>query len=171
MAARSSSTIVAEIDGLVALNMAALTRLMRAVLPDMLVRGRGGVINIASLGGYGPGAYQAAYYASKAYVISLSEAVAYEVRGQGVRIMAVAPGPVETAFHAKMGADHALYRYVIPPVSARRVARSALRGFRLGAKVVRPGLVSPVLMILVRAVPHPVSIPIIALLLRVRPRH
>ena len=57
-------------------------------------RGRGGILNVASLGGYVPGPYQAAYYASKAYLISLTEAVAYETRGEGVRIAVVAPGPV-----------------------------------------------------------------------------
>ena len=60
-------------------------------LPEMLVRGRGGIINVASLGGFTPGPYQAAYYASKAYVISLTRALAHENRGMGVRFATVAP--------------------------------------------------------------------------------
>ncbi len=99
-----------EIEALLALNVTALTRLMRHVLPQMRARGRGGVLNIASLGGYVPGPHQAVYYASKAYVISLSEAVASELAGTGVRVAVVAPGPVATGFHAAMGAENARYR-------------------------------------------------------------
>lgn len=157
-----------ELDALVDLNVAAMTRLMHAFLPGMLARGRGGVINVASLGGYGPGPYQAAYYASKAYVISLTEAVAHEIRGQGVQVMAVAPGPVETTFHAKMGADRALYRFLVPSVSAEHVVRSALRGYRFGRKVVLPGLLTPILMAAVRVSPHILSVPLLGFILRPR---
>src|SRR5262249_2411187 len=84
------------------LNVHAVTRLMRHFLPGMRVRGRGGILNLASLGGYVPGPYQAAYYASKAYVLSLSEAVAAETAGEGVHVSALAPGPVSTSFHRRM---------------------------------------------------------------------
>src|SRR5690606_15946437 len=72
------------ISRLLALNIESLTRLMRAALPDMISRQQGGILNVASLGGYVPGPNQAVYYASKAYVLSLTEAVANEVAGQGV---------------------------------------------------------------------------------------
>lgn len=157
-----------DVDALLALNVTAATRLMHAQLPSMLARGSGGIINVASLGGYGPGPYQAAYYASKAYMISLTEAVAHEIRGQGVHVMAVAPGPVETNFHAKMGTDSALYRYLVPAVSSDHVVRSALRGFRFGRKVVLPGILSPPLMAIVRVTPHVVVLPLLGLILRPR---
>jgi uncharacterized protein len=160
-----------QIDTMVQLNVAAPTRLMRAFLPDMIARGAGGIINVSSLGGYGPGPWQAAYYASKAYVTSLSEAVAYETRGQGVRILAVAPGPVETAFHAKMGSDHALYRWMIPSMSAESVARSGLRAYRLGRRVVLPGLLSPLLMAVMRVTPHAIGSPFLSVLLHVEKRN
>ena len=86
---------------------------MRHFLPGMRVRGRGGVLNLASLGSYVPGPYQSVYYASKAYVLSLTEAVASETTGQGVRISALAPGPVNTGFHRRMGAERAFYRYLV----------------------------------------------------------
>ena len=82
------------LDTLIALNIAAVTRLTRRVLPGMIARGQGGILNIASLGGVIPGPHQAAYYASKAYVMSLTEAIATENSGRGVRISVVAPGPV-----------------------------------------------------------------------------
>ena len=66
----------ADVDQLLAVNMVAPTRLMHHVLPGMRARRRGGVINLASLGGFAPGPYQAPYYASRAYILSLSEAVA-----------------------------------------------------------------------------------------------
>src|SRR5262249_24189263 len=91
------------------LNVRALTDLTPHFLPGMLIRGRGGVLNLASLGAYAPGPYQAVYYASKAYVLSLTEAVAAETAGQGVRITALAPGPVQTGFHRRMGNERALH--------------------------------------------------------------
>lgn len=156
----------AEIDHLLSLNMAALTRLTRFFLPGMLARGGGGILNMASLGGYAPGPYQAVYYASKAYVVSFTEAIAAEVAGRGVRIAVVAPGPVETSFHAAMGSDSALYRRIVPGSSAERVARIAYRSFKLGRRVIVPGVFETVLAYALRVLPHPVTMPLIRLLLR-----
>ena len=103
-----------EIDQLVELNIRALTSLTRHFLAGMRARGRGGVLNLASLGGYAPGPYQAAYYASKAYVISLSEALAAETAGEGVRVCVLAPGPVATPFHARMQGESGLYLRLLP---------------------------------------------------------
>jgi uncharacterized protein len=156
---------VGDIERLIDLNIAALSRLMRSFLPQMVARGRGGLLNVASLGGLAPGPNQAIYYASKAYVISLTEAVAYEVRGRGVRIAVVAPGPVETAFHARMGAEAARYRHLLPADSPQFVARSAVRWFGLGRKVIVPGFASSCLAIAMRYVPHGVVVPIVGWLL------
>lgn len=155
-----------DLDRLVALNIAALTRMMRLALPDMTARGRGGILNVASLGGYVPGPYQAAYYASKAYVISLTEAVAAECAGSGVRIAVLAPGPVETTFHAAMGAERALYRLLLPSLTADAVAASARRDFMLGRRVIVPGLLNLLGAVVLRAMPHPISVPIMGWLLK-----
>ena len=154
------------IESLLALNVGALTRLSRHVLPDQLVRGRGGIINIASVGGYLPGPQQAVYYASKAYVISLSEALAAETAGRGVLVMAVAPGVVETAFHTKMGANASLLRMILPAHSPRKIVASALIGFYLGHRVVVPGLLNRLIVLAVRALPHRAVAPLVGLLLR-----
>lgn len=156
---------VAALDRLVAVNVAALTRLMRLALPAMLARGRGGIINMASLGGYIPGPHQAAYYASRAYVLSLTEAVAAEHAGAGVRIAVVAPGPVETRFHASMGADSAAYRRLFPSHDPDRLAASVWRQFVLGQRVIVPGLYWPAAYAL-RVLPHRISVPIMGRLLR-----
>ena len=150
------------------LNVRALTELMRHFLPGMRVRGRGGVLNLASLGGYAPGPYQAVYYASKAYVISLSEAVAAETAGEGVRISALAPGPVNTNFHRHMGSERSFYRYVVPPASAESVAAAGYRGIAFGWRVIVPGILNPALALAMRIMPHRIVIPIIGRLLKRR---
>jgi short-subunit dehydrogenase len=134
----------------------------------MMSRGRGGILNIASLGGYAPGPHQAAYYASKAYVLSLTEALAAEASGLGVRICVVAPGPVETGFHADMGAEHALYRQLLPSMTPEQVAASAYRGFRFGRRVVIPGVFNRLLFTSLKVLPHPISVPLVGLLLKNR---
>jgi short-subunit dehydrogenase len=154
-----------DIDRLVALNVASLARLMRHALAPMRARARGGILNVASLGGYAPGPYQAAYYASKAFVISLTEAVAYETRGEGVRIAVVAPGPVETSFHRDMGADGALYRLLVPSSTPEGVARSAYRGFVAGRRVIVPGILATISAYVLRVLPHPIAVPLVGLLL------
>ena len=157
-----------ELLRLVDLNVRALTHLTHHYLAGMRIRGRGGVLSVASLGGYAPGPYQAAYYASKAYVISLSEAIAVETSGEGVRVCALAPGPVNTAFHERMGAESAFYRYLVPPASAESTARAGYRGFTLGLRVLVPGLFNPLLALALRILPHRIVIPIVGWLLKPR---
>lgn len=166
LAGRFVSQTEKDLDALLSLNVAALTRLCRSVLPGQLVRGAGGIINVASIGGLVPGPHQAAYYASKAYVLSLSEALAAETSGFGVRVMAVVPGPVETEFHAKMGAKDALYRQVMPSLDAASVAWSARIAFALGMRVCVPGLFNRVSYLTLRFLPHRLVVPLIGLLLR-----
>jgi short-subunit dehydrogenase len=108
------------------------------------------------------------YYASKAYVLSFSEAIAAETAGEGVRVTALAPGPVNTRFHARMGAEKALYRYLVAPSSAESVARAGYLGFALGLRVVVPGLMNPFLAVAMRVMPHRIIVPIVALLLKQR---
>jgi uncharacterized protein len=154
-----------EIDQLVAINMAAPTRLMLHTLAAMKARQQGGILNIASLGGYAPGPYQAAYYASKAYILSLTEAVAAEVAGLGVRVTVVAPGPIETGFHASMSAENARYRKYLPSMTPEAVARRTVRGFLLGRRVIVPGALNSLLFAALKLMPHAITVPIVAWLL------
>jgi short-subunit dehydrogenase len=158
----------AAIEAVLALNVMALARLMRHFLPAMRLRRRGGILNLASLGGMVPGPNQAVYYASKSFVLSLSEAVAAEVAADGVRVCAVAPGPVGTRFHAKMDAESAFYRRFMLSLSPETVAWWAYRGLSLGARVVVPGLLNTVLAVFLRILPHRLVIPVVGLLLRTR---
>lgn len=156
----------ADLSQLIALNVQTVTRLTREVLPPMLARQQGGVLNVASLGASIPGPHQAAYYASKAYVVSLTEAIASEVSGQGVRVSALLPGPVNTEFHEEMGAQKSLYRFVLPPMTSKSVARSAYRGFMLGNRVIVPGISNLFFYVALKLLPHPITVPMMYWLLR-----
>ena len=147
-----------DIDRLVATNTAAPTRLMHHMLREMRARGRGGIINLASLAGFAPGPYQAVYCASRAYMLSLSEGVAAEVAREGIRITAVAPGPVRTGFHDKMGANNDFYRWLIPSLAPETVAGWAVTAHNLGFRVVVPGLLNNILALCLRLMPHRISL-------------
>lgn len=157
-----------RLDQLIRLNVGALTALTRRFLPDMLKRTRGGVLNIASIGGLIPGPYQAAYYASKAYVVSLTEALAYENAGRGVRICCATPGPVATRWHEKVGAANANYlklQTVMRPESVARIIYSAFMGRR---RLISPGVVATFNSFAVRFIPHFILVPFIGWFLKQR---
>lgn len=155
-----------SLDDMLRLNMLVTAQLTHRFLPAMIARGRGGIVNVSSLGGYMPGPYQTHYYASKAYVTSFTEGLAAEVAGTGVRVMAVAPGPVDTGFHSKMGGENALYRILLPSKTPRAVARAAWRGYVLGQRVVVPGILNRIFAIASGLVPHVILVPAMAFLLR-----
>lgn len=92
-------------------NIAALTHLTRLFLPGMLKRGGGRIMNVASVAAFLPGPLMAVYYATKAYVLSFSEALASELAGSGVTVTALCPGPTKTEFQIRAGiADAPLFR-------------------------------------------------------------
>ncbi|MET1047447.1 MAG: SDR family oxidoreductase [Hyphomicrobium sp.] len=156
----------ADISRLLTLNVETVTRLTRAALPLMLARRQGGVMNVASLAATVPGPNQAAYYASKAFVVSLTEAISSEMSGRGVRVAALLPGPVDTAFHAAMGADRSLYRFTLPSSSPAQVARSGYRGFMFGNRVIVPGISNMFFYVALRVLPHILTVPLLYWLLR-----
>jgi short-subunit dehydrogenase len=119
--------------GLVRLNVETIVALTHALLPQMLVRGRGGVINVASQMAFQPMPYFATYAASKAFVLSFSEALAEELRGTGVTVTAVAPGFVSTEFTEVAGSAEPERR--LPHLQPRRVVESALRAHDRGRTV------------------------------------
>jgi uncharacterized protein len=157
-----------RIAALIDLNVRALSLLARHFVPAMCDRGRGGILNVSSLAWYAPGPYQSAYYASKAFVTSLTEAIAWETRGLGVRVAALVPGPVRTRFHARMGTESAWYRRLILAAHADSVAWTALLGFRWGRTVIAPGLLTLVAALAMRLTPHPFLLPIVGWLLKPR---
>ena len=124
--------------GLLQVNVVALTHLTKLFLPAMLARKRGYVMNVASTAAFQPGPLMAVYYASKAYVLSFSEALANECEGTGVRVSALCPGPTETGFVAAAGMQQSKL-FERGAMTAREVAEAGYRGMLAGKAVVIPG--------------------------------
>jgi uncharacterized protein len=145
----------AKLETMVQLNVGALTALTRALLPGMLARGHGTVLNVASTAAFLPGPLMAVYYASKAYVLSLSEALAEEVRGSGVRVSVLCPGPVATGFQDAAALHRSqLLEGGTPVMDAATVATAAVRGVERGAVRIVPGALNKVTTVLPRLVPR-----------------
>jgi short-subunit dehydrogenase len=141
---------------MIQLNVTSLTALTRRYLPGMLERGHGRVLNVASTASFQPGPLMAVYYATKSYVLSFTEAVAEEVRGSGVTVTALCPGPTASGFQA--AADMELSPLVanrkLP--SAADVARHGVRAMEKGDVVVVPGAMNKIMAASVRFTPRPV---------------
>jgi len=132
----------------------ALTDLSLAFI-DGLKRRRGGILNVASVAGFLPGPGMAVYYATKAYVLSFSEALHHELKGAGVRVTALCPGPVPTEFQARSGITGKLFPSLLTR-SAQRVARDGYRALAEGRRVVVPGSANRVVTMLAPFVPRSV---------------
>jgi short-subunit dehydrogenase len=147
----------AELDrarqlAMVDLNVRALTDLSLAFV-DALIRRRGGLMNVASVAGFMPGPGMAVYYASKAYVLSFTEALHRELAPNGVRVTALCPGPVPTEFQARAGLAEGQFPQFLSR-SAGRVAEDGYRGLMQGKRVVIPGSTNRAAALLPRFVPR-----------------
>jgi short-subunit dehydrogenase len=120
------------------LNVMALVRLARAVLPGMLARGRGGIVNVSSLAGENPGPFTATYAATKAFVTSFSQSLYEEVRGSGVTVQALLPGFTRTEFQEVAGVDPGRIP-ALAWMSPEQVVRASLGALRRGDAVCIPG--------------------------------
>jgi len=135
------------------LNVAALTHLTHLFLPPMLERRRGRILNVASMAGLQPGPWMTVYYASKAYVLSFTEAIAEELRATGVTSTALLPGPTRTEFQSR--ADMAGSRLIrLGMANARSVAEAGYRGMEAGRVMVIPGISNKALSLVVRLSPR-----------------
>jgi short-subunit dehydrogenase len=140
-----------ELD-VIEVNTRALTELTLRFI-DSIKRQRGGILNVASIAGFLPGPGMAVYHATKAYVVSFTEALHEELKGDRVRVCALCPGPVETEFNEKAGVPHDYFPQFLT-VSAERVAREGYEGFMSGHRVVVPGLPNRLITLLPRLLPH-----------------
>jgi short-subunit dehydrogenase len=134
------------------LNVLALTELS-LMFVDSLARHRGGILNVASLAAFLPGPGMAVYYASKAYVLSFSEALHRELSERGVRVTALCPGPVPTEFQARAGQSLPAAARLLE-LSAERVAQIGYDAFMAGQRVVIAGIGNRIVVSLMRLVPH-----------------
>jgi short-subunit dehydrogenase len=138
-------------------NMVALTSLTRHLLPQMIARKRGAILNVSSSAGFLPIPTFAIYAATKAYVTSLSEALRAELRGTGVSVCALCPGPVHTEFQevAKRPGGQREDGPEFVHVSVEQVVRDGLTALEADRPLVIPGLVMKIGMFLVRITPMP----------------
>jgi hypothetical protein len=128
-----------EILGQIQLNITALTHLTRLFLPQMLARRCGRIMNVASTAAFQPGPLMAVYYATKAYVLSFSEALANEVAGSGVSVTCFCPGATDTNFQKRAGIENSRLFKKIGAMNVETVARDGYRGLMEGRAVVISG--------------------------------
>lgn len=139
---------------LLQVNIVALTHLSKLLLQPMLARGRGKILNIASTAAFQPGPLMAVYYASKAYVLSFSEAIANEVQGTGVSVTVLCPGPTATGFAKRATVETLKLFNGNNVMDARTVAQMGYQGLMANKTLVIPGLRNRLLATLVRLVPR-----------------
>lgn len=122
------------------LNVRSLTELCRLALPPMLERRRGAILNVASTAAFQAGPYSAVYYATKAYVLSFSEALYEETKGRGVRVSALCPGPTATEFFEVAGSPNG--RLAKMATDPKAVVAAGLSGLARGRPITVPGLMN-----------------------------
>jgi uncharacterized protein len=138
--------------GIVDVNIRAMTDLSLR-FSDQLIRNRGGILNVGSIAGFLPGPGMAVYYASKAYVLSFTEALRAELAPRGVRVTVLCPGPVPSEFQARAGFEPGFDSAVLN-VSAADVAKAAYDGLMSNKRAVLPGIGIKIVPFLLRLFPR-----------------
>jgi hypothetical protein len=151
----ADSDLQADLD-MMQVNMVSLVHLTRLYLPGMRQRGVGGILNVASTAAFQPGPLMALYYASKAFVLSFTEAIAEELRGTALTATALCPGPTATDFQrrAKIEGIRLMKSKAIAMMTASEVADIGYRGFLAGKAVVIPGVLNRFAVQLLRVSPR-----------------
>jgi short-subunit dehydrogenase len=140
--------------GMIDLNVRALVELTHIYWPGILSRRRGGVLNVASTAAFQPGPLMAVYYATKAFVLSFSEALWKEAEGTGVHVSCLCPGPTESKFRERAGTGRTRLARAGKPMTSMSVAELGYRGFRANQRVVVTGARNAVLAWLVPLLPR-----------------
>ncbi|MGB9664545.1 MAG: SDR family NAD(P)-dependent oxidoreductase [Ignavibacteria bacterium] len=141
---------------MIQVNITSLVHLTGLILPSMIKRGDGKIMNVASTAAFQPGPNMAVYYASKAFVLSFSKALYKELKDNGISVTALCPGPTKTEFQkrARMENINLERSKLLPYMSAEKVALAGFKGLMKGKRVVIPGIFNKVGTKLVRIVPE-----------------
>jgi len=135
-------------------NIISLMDLTKRLLPNMIHKKEGRIMNVASTAGFAPGPFMAVYYATKAFVLSLSEALSEELRGTGVTVTAFCPGATETGFQKRARVENTALFSPWKVMDAGPVARTGYRGMMKGKTVVIPGLLNKLMVNSIRLGPR-----------------
>jgi short-subunit dehydrogenase len=142
--------------GMIDLNVRALVELTHIYWPGILAAGaRGGLLNVASTSAFQPGPMMSIYFATKAFVLSFTEALWEEARGTGARVSCLCPGPTESAFRLRAGTDRPRLADAGKPMRANEVAEQAYAGFAANRRVVVPGARNKAMATLAPLLPRP----------------
>ena len=149
---------VADLDtdlqlDMIQVNLVALFHLTRLFIPGIIERGYGGILNVGSLAGFQPGPNLAVYFATKAFVLSFTEALAEEVSNPNIKISCLAPGPVKTEFGEKSDLEDSLL-FKVSLMDMEPVVKAGYQGFRKGQTIVIPGLKQQIVPFLNRFTPR-----------------
>jgi short-subunit dehydrogenase len=139
---------------MIRLNISALTQLSHALMQGMLASGNGRIMNVASTAAFLPGPGMAVYYASKAYVLSFSEALSRELKGSGVTVTALCPGPTDTSFATAAGLGKSLMHRMIPPSTSTEVAKAGYNAMMKGRTIEIPGFMNKLTALTPRITPR-----------------
>jgi len=147
-------TSEAEEARMLRVNVEALTLLTKRLLPPMIKRGRGRVLNVASTAAFQPGPMMAVYYASKAYVLSFSEALSNETQDTGVTVTCLCPGPTRTGFQDRAQMNESKLLSTLGVMQAAEVARAGYDGMMAGRAIAIPGLTNRIGVQALRVTPR-----------------
>tara|TARA_R110002049_G_scaffold282067_3_gene461837 strand:- start:13140 stop:13934 length:795 start_codon:yes stop_codon:yes gene_type:complete len=132
------------------LHILTTTHLLKLLLPDMVKRGSVKILNLSSLAAFQPGPLMALYYASKGYILSFSEAISNELKGTGVTVTALCPGPTKTSFQSVVSEDAAENKIAFNMACPKEVARYGYNAMLKGKVVAIPGTINKFLSVLAR---------------------
>jgi len=149
----SDSNLQTEME-MIQVNIVALVHLTKLFVRDMVARRRGRIVNVASTAAFQAGPMQSIYYASKAFVLSFSEAIGNELKGTGVTVTALCPGPTPTGFQERANVGGLRGLRLMMRVSPEAVVRAGYHGMKRGRPVVIPGLLNNIIVFLLRLVPR-----------------
>jgi len=146
---------------MIQLNITTLTHLTRLFLPSMLERKSGRILNVASMAAFQPGPNMAVYYASKAYVLSFSEALSEELSSSAVTVTALCPGPTRTGFQGRAGIKKSRLIQSLGFMESKTVAEAGYRALMHGKRVAVPGILNKVGVLATSIMPHSITMKII----------
>ena len=145
---------LSKISQIMQVNMVSLTELTNLFLEGMVVRKEGKILNVSSMAACQPGPYMAVYYASKAYVQSFSEAIASELKGTGITVTVLCPGPTKSGFQSEVGSESSNLSKLNLLSSSVEVAKYGYKALHTGKEVAIPGFVNSTIVHTVKIIPR-----------------